>query len=55
MKGGMNRVEEAGCKCTPKTHALIVLVKKAATQYERKYGIDSSRGVWELVRLLTNF
>lgn len=26
-----------------------------AGRHERKYGIDSPRGVWELVRLLTNF
>jgi hypothetical protein len=33
MKGVMNKVEEAGCKCTPKTYAFIVLVKKAATHF----------------------
>jgi len=26
-----------------------------AGRHEWKYGIDSPRGVWELVRLITNF
>jgi hypothetical protein len=35
MKAGMNRVEDAECKCTPKTYALIMPLGKAAKQFSR--------------------